>query len=62
MKLPHSADILLIMSDMYRWDALGCYGNVFVHTHIVDHLAEIGTGFAKCFTPFPLHTPARTTL
>lgn len=62
MKLPRSPNILLIMSDMQRWDALGCYGNVFVQTPHIDRLAGSGTRFAKCFTPFPLCTPARATL
>lgn len=55
-------NILLIMSDMQRWDALGCYGNVFVQTPHLDRLAAEGTRFASCFTPFPLCTPARATL
>ena len=50
------------MSDMQRRDALGCYGNVFVETPNIDALAARGTRFEKCFTPFPLCTPARATL
>lgn len=60
--MPHSPNILLVMSDMQRWDALGCYGNVFVQTPNIDRLAETGTRFSRCFTPFPLCTPARATL
>jgi len=62
MTLPDRPNILLVMSDMQRWDALGCYGNVFVQTPNIDRLAERGVRFAKCFTPFPLCTPARATL
>jgi choline-sulfatase len=50
------------MSDMQRSDALGCYGNVFVQTPHIDRLANDGTRFTSCFTPFPLCTPARATL
>lgn len=60
--MSESPNILLIMSDMQRSDALGCYGNVFVQTPNIDGLAESGTRFASCFTPFPLCTPARATL
>ena len=55
-------NVLLIMSDMQRWDALGCYGNVFVQTPNIDALAKSGIRFSNCFTPFPLCTPARATL
>src|SRR5262245_12293272 len=55
-------NILLIMADMQRSDALGCYGNVFVQTPNIDRLAGAGIRFTSCFTPFPLCTPARATL
>jgi choline-sulfatase len=61
-KMPGRPNILLIMSDMQRSDALGCYGNVFVQTPNIDTLADGGTRFTTCFTPFPLCTPARATL
>ena len=60
--MPRRPNILLIMADMQRADALGCYGNVFVKTPHIDGLARGGTRFANCFTPFPLCTPARATL
>jgi choline-sulfatase len=55
-------NVLLIMTDMQRHDALACYGNVFVETPNIDRLARSGTRFERCFTPFPLCTPARATL
>lgn len=60
--MPRSPNILLIMSDMQRADALGCYGNVFVRTPNIDALAARGSRFTRCYTPFQLCTPARATL
>lgn len=60
--MPQQPNVLLIMSDMHRSDALGCYGNVFIDTPNLDKLAARGTKFTHCFTPIALCTPARATL
>lgn len=55
-------NIVLIISDQHRADAMGCAGNVFVQTPRMDQLAAEGTRFAQSFTPWPVCTPARATM
>ncbi len=52
-------NILWICTDQQRWDSLGCYGNRFVHTPAVDHLAESGIVFEHCYSQSPVCTPSR---
>lgn len=52
-------NILFIMSDQLRADALGCAGNPHVQTPNLDRLAAEGIHFANAFTPCPLCVPAR---
>lgn len=37
MKQPN---VLLVMTDQHRWDALGCYGNHEIETPNLDWLAQ----------------------
>lgn len=55
-------NIVLLMADQHRWDALGCYGNDFVRTPNMDRLASQGARFTEAFTPFPVCTPARASM
>jgi len=50
------------MSDEQRVDTLGCYGNSVIPTPNIDALAEDGTKFTNCFTPYPLCCPSRASL
>lgn len=52
-------NILWICSDQQRWDTLGCYGNRFVNTPILDSLANQGTLFDSCYSQSPVCTPSR---
>lgn len=52
-------NIVLIMSDQQRADSLGCYGNTFVDSPVIDRLAARGIICEHAFTPFPVCTPAR---
>jgi choline-sulfatase len=54
-------NILLIMTDQQRWDALGCVGG-WVKTPNLDRLAAEGVRFANCVTTAPACVPARTSL
>lgn len=58
----HRPNIILIMTDQQRLDSLGCYGNKFVETPNIDRLAQSGARFDKCFTPWPVCSPARATM
>lgn len=55
-------NILFILSDQFRGDALGADGNRFVHTPNLDRLAEGGVRFAHAYCAQALCTPARATL
>lgn len=55
-------NVLVIMSDEQRWDTLGYTGNPAAHTPHLDALAEESTNFDRCYTPFPLCCPSRSSL
>lgn len=42
-------NILFLMADQMRADALGCYGNPVVQTPNLDTLAERGVHFERMF-------------
>lgn len=55
-------NILLLMSDQHRADAMGCMGNDVVITPHMDALAADGTLFQAGYTSCPSSTPARAGL
>ncbi len=55
-------NILFILFDKCRTDAVGCYGEKEVHTPNLDALAGRGVRFANCFTPQALCGPARASI
>ncbi|PAV30766.1 sulfatase [Virgibacillus profundi] len=55
-------NVMLIMTDQQRWDALGCYGNDVIETPNLDYLASRGTVFENAYTPSPSCVPARASL
>lgn len=52
-------NILLLFSDQFRFDAMGCAGNRKIQTPNLDALAESGCRFTNAFTPTPVCVPAR---
>jgi len=52
-------NILFIMVDEMRWNALGCAGNSIVRTPNLDRLAREGTRFATAYTCSPVCVPSR---
>ena len=52
-------NLLIIMSDEHRRDAMGCAGHPIVKTPHLDRLAERGTIFTNAYTPSPMCVPAR---
>ncbi len=58
----HRPNILLLLSDQHRHDALGCSGNPVVRTPGMDSLAADGMRFTSAFTPTSLCSPARASL
>lgn len=55
-------NIVWIMGDEFRTDALSCYGTPFpeVVTPNIDRIAAAGVRFANCFCNSPICVPART--
>ncbi len=54
-------NILLLMTDQQRWDAMGCSGG-WVRTPYIDRLAREGIRFSNCVTNSPECMPARISL
>ncbi len=54
-------NILFLMTDQQRWDAIGCSGN-WVNTKNLDRIAREGVRFSNCVTTTPICIPARVTL
>ena len=55
-------NIILILCDELRADALGCFGNPSVKTPNIDRLAAGGTRFSQCFVTQPTCTPSRASI
>ena len=54
-------NLLFIMTDQQRWDALGAAGD-WVETPNLDRLAAEGVRFSQCITTTPICVPARVTM
>jgi len=55
-------NVIVIMTDELRRDALGCYGNPIVQTPRIDALAARGQRFDAAYTPSPICVPARASI
>lgn len=55
-------NLLYIISDEHRRDALGCYGHPLVQTPHLDRLAANGVRFTNAYTPCPMCVPTRAAL
>ncbi|SMF13260.1 choline-sulfatase [Tistlia consotensis] len=55
-------NLLVVMSDEHRRDALGCMGHPLVRTPALDRLATRGSLFTNAYTPSPICVPARAAL
>ena len=61
-RMPNQPNILILMSDEQRWDALGCNGNRAVPTPAIDGLARRGTSFEHAYATYPLCCPSRMSI
>jgi len=52
-------NIIFILVDDLRWDALGCMGHPFVKTPNIDRIAKEGGLFRNFFVSIPLCSPSR---
>lgn len=55
-------NILFLMSDQHRFDALGCAGNPVARTPNLDALAQEGAWFSCAYSTTPTCTPARSAI
>ena len=55
-------NLLIIISDEHRRDAMGCAGHRVVQTPHLDALAAHGMRFTNAYTPSPMCVPARAAM
>lgn len=55
-------NLLFIMTDQQRWDAMSCAGNPVLRTPNLDRLARDGARFEKFYSSCPVCVPARTVI
>ena len=55
-------NVLVLMCDHHRFDALGCLGNPLADTPNLDKLAERSIRFENCYNQSPVCAPARHSL
>lgn len=55
-------NIIFILTDDQRWDALGYAGNKLIHTPEMDKLAQQGVYFSKATSSTPICSASRATL
>lgn len=54
-------NVLLVMTDQQRWDALGCVSD-YLQTPTMDRIAAEGVRFANAYTNAPVCIPARVSM
>jgi arylsulfatase A-like enzyme len=63
--MPSIADhpnIILILTDQQRWDAMGAYGNRVIQTPNMDRLASQGAVFERAYAAHPMCAPTRAAM
>lgn len=60
--MPDGPNVLLVMCDQMRGQAMSCAGNPNVSTPAIDRLAENGTRFENAYSTYPVCVPSRYTL
>ena len=55
-------NLLFIMTDQQRWDAMSCAGNPVLKTPHLDQLARQGARFTSFYSACPVCVPARTAI
>lgn len=55
-------NLLILISDEHRKDAMGCVGHPIVQTPNLDALAARGTVFENAYTPSPMCVPTRAAI
>lgn len=55
-------NIILLLTDDQRWDALGCAGNTIIQTPSMDLLAKNGIRFTNAFVTTPICAASRASI
>ena len=55
-------NVLVVLTDDQRWDAMGCAGHPFLKTPNIDRLAAEGVRFKKAFCTTSLCSPSRASI
>jgi len=55
-------NVVLIITDDQRWDAMSCAGNPYLHTPNIDRLANEGARFRNAFCTTSLCSPSRASI
>jgi arylsulfatase A-like enzyme len=55
-------NLLFILTDQQRWDAMSCAGNTVLKTPNLDKLAKDGARFTRFYSACPVCVPARTSI
>jgi len=55
-------NILFILADDLGYADLACYGNAYIETPVIDHLAATGARFTHCYAGSAVSSPSRCTL
>ncbi len=55
-------NVLFIMTDQQRWDAMRCAGNLGIKTPNMDRIAREGVQFTNAYSACPVSVPARTAI
>ena len=61
-KVHQKPNIMVIITDDQRWDALGCAGNPIIHTPHMDRLAVNGVRFENAFATTPICAASSATI
>src|SRR5262245_24658737 len=59
MLTPRRPNLLVVMADQLRRDALGCYGDPNVQTPNIDALSRGGVTFTSACSTYPICVPFR---
>jgi len=59
---PGKPNIIFILTDDQRWDALGYAGNKIIQTPEMDRLAGDGTWFRNAFVTTPISAASRASI
>jgi arylsulfatase len=52
-------NVLFLMADQFRFDAIAALGNSDIYTPNIDRLVNRGATFTNCYSPCPVCVPAR---